>query len=461
MIRTVLRINWTELKRDRIAQMMTFLLPVAFFTIFAFVFGGQRDTTGRVKVAVVDEDHSEFSTRLVAALQKEESLRVRTTMKVPGAGKDAPEVPLTRDEAEKMVKNGDLPVALVLPAGLGKNFPNFGGSSDGPAVEMLSDPSDPIAPQIVNGLLQKVIMTATPDLMMKNGIDQFEKFAGTLTPEQRRNVEQWLPELKKEVERADAPTIAKEGVGAEFDSAHKNENRDEASSSPTSDSGDPSSSVMQGLVPVKTVDVIGEQTDNPIISFYAAGIGVMFLLFMTSGAGGTLLEEVENGTLERLLNSNIGMGGLLAGKWIYLALLGVLEISVMFIWGMVAFKLPLLTHLPGFIVMTLWTAAAAAGFGLVLATACRTRAQLGGISTLVILMMSALGGSMFPRFLMTDTMQKIGLVTFNAWALDGYVKVFWRDAALWELWPQLLVMTGLTVAFLAVARLLARRWEAA
>jgi hypothetical protein len=43
-------------------------------------------------------------------------------------------------------------------------------------------------------------------------------------------------------------------------------------------------------------------------------------------------------------------------------------------------------------------------------------------------MMSALGGSMFPRFQMTDAMQRLGLLTFNAWALDGYVKVFWRNA---------------------------------
>ena len=65
-----------------------------------------------------------------------------------------------------------------------------------------------------------------------------------------------------------------------------------------------------------------------------------------------------------------------------------------------------------------------------LATLSRTRAQLSGLSTIVILTMSALGGSMFPRFLMSETMQKFGLVTFNAWALDGYLKVFWRDGAL-------------------------------
>ena len=109
--------------------------------------------------------------------------------------------------------------------------------------------------------------------------------------------------------------------------------------------------------------------------------------------------------------------------------------------------------------MTLGTAAAAAGFGLVLATLARTRQQLGGMSTIVILGMSALGGSMFPRFLMSESMQKMGLFTFNAWALDGYIKVFWRDAPIATLWPQLAVLTGLTLVFLTVARILARRWE--
>ena len=66
---------------------------------------------------------------------------------------------------------------------------------------------------------------------------------------------------------------------------------------------------------------------------------------------------------------------------------------------------------------------------------------------------------MFPRFLMPDTIKKIGNFTFNAHALDGYQAVFWRDAPLPELWPQLAVLTGLTVVFLITSRLLARRWE--
>ncbi len=64
-----------------------------------------------------------------------------------------------------------------------------------------------------------------------------------------------------------------------------------------------------------------------------------------------------------------------------------------------------------------------------------------------------------PRFAMSEGLKKAGLLTFNAWALDGYQKVFWRDAPVWELWPQVLVLAVLTGVFLIAARLLARRWE--
>jgi ABC-2 type transport system permease protein len=50
------------------------------------------------------------------------------------------------------------------------------------------------------------------------------------------------------------------------------------------------------------------------------------------------------------------------------------------------------------------------------------------------------------------------LLTFNAWALDGYLKVFWRNAPLWQLWPQVLVLSTLTLVFLGTARVFARRW---
>ncbi len=96
---------------------------------------------------------------------------------------------------------------------------------------------------------------------------------------------------------------------------------------------------------------------------------------------------------------------------------------------------------------------------MLLASICRTRAQLGPLSTLVILIMSSVGGSMFPRFLMPEAMQKAGLLTINAWAIDGFTKVFWRDEPVSHLWPQVLVLLAVGVVLCAIARRLARRWE--
>jgi ABC-2 type transport system permease protein len=107
----------------------------------------------------------------------------------------------------------------------------------------------------------------------------------------------------------------------------------------------------------------------------------------------------------------------------------------------------------------LCTAFAVAAFGLLLASACRTRAQLGALSTLVILIMSSVGGSMFPRYFMPEAMQKAGLLTINAWATDGFTKVFWRDLPLLDLWPQVSVLLGIGVVLFVIARRVAQRWE--
>lgn len=422
---TLLRIGWINLTRDRVVQALTFLLPIVFFSIFALVFGNQSDPTRRVRVAVVDEDQSAYSQKLVMALEAEGGLRVRRTVAEEPAADGQAGPWLDRAGAEALVRSGDVPVAVILPKGLGSANLFFAGDGreDRPKVALLADVADPVAPQVVSGLLQKVAFTAAPQVMAVEGMSVFEKYTGPLTDGQRTVVDAW-----------------KRGEGPAMD-------------------GGAQGSGSIGLA-IDVVNVMQpDQGNGSMVSFYAAGIGVMFLLFSCSGAGGTLLDEEETGTLDRLIGSRAGMTGVLIGKWVFLAILGVVQLTVMFTWGALVFELPLWSHLPGFFLVTTFTAAAAAAFGLVLATLSRSRAQLSGLSTIIILAMSAVGGSMFPRFLMSDTMQQFGLVTFNAWALDAYLKVFWRDVPLWELWPQLTVLASLAVVFLLTSRWLARRWE--
>ena len=157
-MRTLMRVGWTNLRRDRVAQALTFLLPIVFFSIFASVFGGQGDAaTSRIRVAIVDEDHSEVSARLIEGLRNEKGLRAQTTTDASETG-----AILDRPSAERLVRAGDVPVAIVIPAGLGAAFSMNGFAGGGPPVQLLSDVSDRIAPQMVLGLLQTVAMTAAP-----------------------------------------------------------------------------------------------------------------------------------------------------------------------------------------------------------------------------------------------------------------------------------------------------------
>ncbi len=437
MIGTVLRVSWLNLKRDRVAQALSFVLPVVFFSIFAVVFGGANGgETSKVAVVVVDEDQSDASRRFIRALSDDPALTVRPL--APHAdGSTA-----TATDARQIVAAGKVSVAIVVRRGFAASFGSFGGSDVSAAgVQLLADRSDPVAPQMVAGLIQRAAMTAAPDLFIERGLEMFEKYGGPLTASQRSSLDEYLPQLRALTNPASAPASGPSAVAT--------------------GGAEEKAPAFSGPIGVEVVDVLGQQDKSPAVAFYAAGTAVMFLLFSMSGAGGTLLEEEESGVLERLLASRVTMGKLLAGKWLFLSAMGAVQVTIMFIWGALVFGLKLWTpgHLAGFAAMTIVTAAAAAGMGLVLATLSRSRAQLSGLSTIIILVMSAVGGSMFPRFLMPEVMKKVGLCTFNAWALDGYQKVFWYDQSVWQLWPQVGVLAGLTVIFLALARVFARRWE--
>ena len=74
---------------------------------------------------------------------------------------------------------------------------------------------------------------------------------------------------------------------------------------------------------------------------YAAGIAVLFLLFSSTGNAAALLEEAESGTLDRILVSKAGLFHIVTGKWLGILLLGCLQITVMFVWAEMIFRIQL------------------------------------------------------------------------------------------------------------------------
>jgi ABC-2 type transport system permease protein len=406
MIGTVVRVGLLRMWHGRTELLLAFVVPIAFFTIFAFIFDEQigLGKSPKVNLALVDEDGTELSGELLAGLAEQETLRVFT----PDGLNDGTSTFDEAGPARGLVLAGALPLAVVVPDGWTASLASPGEGA--PRIRILADSSDPVATQVVSALIQQV--------------------AGRILAEQaRQQVQSGLLRggLAESLSPAQLGTLAAAGLA--------------------------------GPVDVDVEDLFAADKANPVVSMYASGIAVMFLLFAAVGNAGSLLEEEENQTLERLMCSRLSMTRLLAGKWLLTTLVGVVQVTVMFIWAQLAFGVDLVGHLSGFAVMTLATAGAASSLALTLAALSRTRAQLNAVSIILILSMSALGGSMVPRYVMSETMREFGKVTFNAWALDGYTKVFWRDLPLRALGPELTVLIAASIVLLVVARLLARRWE--
>jgi ABC-2 type transport system permease protein len=105
-------------------------------------------------------------------------------------------------------------------------------------------------------------------------------------------------------------------------------------------------------------------------------------------------------------------------------------------------------------IMVLATAFAAMGIAMALASLVTTERQVDTVSTLVILMMSALGGSWMPIFIMPDWMQVVARGTVNFWAIEGFHNVTVKNGGVETVLVDAFALScwgaaGLVVAFLS------------
>ena len=159
MTATLLRISWISLKRDRAALILTFVLPIIFFTIFGLVFsnmGGGNPEDVDLQVLVVDLDDSKVSRDLSGTLAAHEALSVsmapqagETAGSVSDPGAEIKAARWTRETAHKAVRQGEADAALILPDGLGAAFGSF--SDQPPEVELIYDASNPMTDRCACG----------------------------------------------------------------------------------------------------------------------------------------------------------------------------------------------------------------------------------------------------------------------------------------------------------------------
>jgi ABC-2 type transport system permease protein len=137
-------------------------------------------------------------------------------------------------------------------------------------------------------------------------------------------------------------------------------------------------------------------------------------------------------------------------------MVGAIQLTVLFLYGAFFFSVPVFHDPVAVFVTSIAVVCAATGLGLFLAVTCRTRKQLDGLSTLIILVMSAVGGSWFPLIVTPEWYQRLGHFTLNAWAMDAYQGIFWYGKGLSGIWIEIAVLFAIG----AVMSLLALRgWK--
>lgn len=187
------------------------------------------------------------------------------------------------------------------------------------------------------------------------------------------------------------------------------------------------------------------------------GTAIMMLLFSIAAIGGGLLDEKEAGTLNRLLMTPIKPIHILLAKMMTAIVVSILQLTAMFVFAWIAFGLPIFMDVISLSLLILCIAFAVSSFGVFLVSTVKTRQQLQGMSTIIIILMSAIGGSMIPINMMPAFMQSIAGISVNYWGIEGFFDIFWRQLPLLDILPKMGILLAIGTGMVLVSTVLFRR----
>jgi ABC-2 type transport system permease protein len=311
----------------------------------------------------------------------------------------------TADEVRRRVKAGLADAGLVIRADP--------ASADKPFL-IVADPSRAVAAPLAQARVQQVLANALPDVTLRRTIIQLEPALGGFTDEQVENADSAAALMRETNTHDDGGFFEREAVR-------------------------------------------NARTGGGVIAYYAGAVMILFALFSAMQGALGLMDERTTGVADRLLAGTAGMGPVVSGKFLFLVGQGVLQALLIFVTAQLVYGVAVVQHAALWLPTTLAASACAAGVALGLVSVCRTRDQAQMLSTFVILVLAAIGGSMVPRFLMPPWLQTIGWFTPHAWTIEAYQAILWRDAGIGAVYKAWCVLTAAGLLGLAVAHVLARR----
>ena len=185
---------------------------------------------------------------------------------------------------------------------------------------------------------------------------------------------------------------------------------------------------------------------------YVPGFAVMFLLLTCVEVGSvSLLKEQESGTLRRLVTAPISRSEIIGGKIASIFIRGFIQLSVLLLFGQVFFDLNLGSSIAAIIILITAVTLAGTGLGMLVAVLVKTKDQASSVSTMLVLTMSALGGSWWPLNIQPPFMQDLAHFTITAWAMDGFYNLLYFDTGVSGIMKEVGVLLLMSVVFFGIA----------
>ncbi len=443
--------------KDRAALLITFLVPILLIFLFGYVFGLNRKDSGPsgIRLAIVNLSSEPAALDLVQALKSDRTFRVITTKTLA----DGKEAPLTENDARAAMKNNDYRFTLILPKDL---LPEDGF---GVRMKFLSDPRNEIETQTVMGMLQRNVFSKVPQLLgqsLQKGAKRFLGEAGFETFNRRMadtvadhfggDREKIYQDMSRGLLNLDGvPRAGQKPVDPTLRRLDSDTQGTTEAKTGGTDKKNEQDDIFSRIVKIEQEQVSGKTVKNPMASRLVGGYAIMFLLFAVTGSITSLFEDKRTGIFQRLLASPVSRAHVLWAKFLSCVVIGLIQLTVMFVFGHLLYNLDLPQHAFPLIVVSVCASAACSAIGMLIVSLAPTQAAAHGLTTLIVLSMSSVGGAWFPVSFMPEFIQKISRLTVVYWSMEGFTSVLWAGQGVMEILPILGVLIGISASLMAVA----------
>lgn len=420
--------------RDRTALVLSILVPIALVSVFgwimAYAFGGSGGMP-KVSLHVADLSQSSESARLLEKFKSVDMIRVRNITVEDGADEQK-----VASSLQKMIAEGDAHHIVVIPADYTEQL----ASGKTPEFEMIRDPGREMEDRIVRIAVMQATMAELNGTVWIDAMDRMLSEQG-MAPEGLQQIRGWMTNIGEEISQlADSQLEQTEDSSGNQATANRSEDESAADGSTQEEVEEQSGGVdpadmfafMSDFVPLKTTDIAPPDRAKQVTYQQAqsvAGMTVMMLLFALTSCGSVMLTEREEGTLKRLFVQPISRNAVLLGKFFFVFIVGICQMSILFLYGEWMFGVGLFRDPITLVILSLCWVAAGGAFGMFLASVSKSNKQAESLASLLILMMAALGGCWFPLQMMNlpallDTVCKS---TMTYWAMSGFQGMLWNQ----------------------------------